>query len=144
MSETAARNEIWATGRRKTSVARIKLSEGTGKISVNNRSLDGFLGNGYIRHKSDINRVLKFIPEEKKYDIFVKHTRASGSGRFSNGSNLAPALDFKCRKRFGHRTDCLFGHPPVSGKNLSSLVFQTPLELGVLGVARFVQQVLQE
>ena len=27
--------EFWAVGRRKTSVARVKLSEGTGKITVN-------------------------------------------------------------------------------------------------------------
>ena len=31
-----------------------------------------------------------------------------------------------------------------SGEDLSSLVFQTPFELGVLRVSRFVQQVLQE
>lgn len=36
----AEKNQIWGTGRRKTSVARVKLSPGSGKITVNKRAFD--------------------------------------------------------------------------------------------------------
>src|SRR4029079_14191082 len=40
---TAAKKKYYlGTGRRKTSVARVRLSEGTGKISINGRELNDF------------------------------------------------------------------------------------------------------
>ena len=36
----AAKNQIWGTGRRKTSVARVKLTPGSGKVTVNKRAFD--------------------------------------------------------------------------------------------------------
>jgi small subunit ribosomal protein S9 len=38
----AKANQIWGTGRRKTSVARVKLTPGTGKITVNKRAFDNY------------------------------------------------------------------------------------------------------
>lgn len=38
------KKEFWATGRRKTSVARVRLSPGTGTIQVNNQSLPEYFG----------------------------------------------------------------------------------------------------
>lgn len=35
-------NQIWGTGRRKTSVARVKLTPGTGKITINRRAFDNY------------------------------------------------------------------------------------------------------
>ncbi len=40
----AAITEYRATGRRKTSVAQIRLSPGTGKVTVNGRTLDQYIG----------------------------------------------------------------------------------------------------
>jgi small subunit ribosomal protein S9 len=42
--------EIWTVGRRKTAVARLKLTEGTGKITVNHIDIDKYvtLGKSYI------------------------------------------------------------------------------------------------
>ena len=37
-------NKIYATGRRKASIAKVWLTPGTGKITVNGLSLDAFLG----------------------------------------------------------------------------------------------------
>jgi len=42
MSNTAASNEIVATGRRKTAVARVRLRPGQGKITVNDRPMEEF------------------------------------------------------------------------------------------------------
>jgi small subunit ribosomal protein S9 len=36
----AEKNQIWGTGRRKTSVARVKLTPGSGKITINKRAFD--------------------------------------------------------------------------------------------------------
>jgi len=38
----AKENQIWGTGRRKTSVARVKLTPGTGKITINQRAFDNY------------------------------------------------------------------------------------------------------
>ena len=43
MAETTAKKTAYlGTGRRKTSVARVRLSQGTGKISINGRTLTDF------------------------------------------------------------------------------------------------------
>lgn len=39
----AKNKEYWAVGRRKTSVARVKLSEGTGKITVNKLDIKDYI-----------------------------------------------------------------------------------------------------
>jgi small subunit ribosomal protein S9 len=38
----AEKNQIWGTGRRKTSVARVKLSPGSGKFTINKRAFDNY------------------------------------------------------------------------------------------------------
>src|SRR5271169_7161961 len=43
MANTAA-NSFYGTGRRKTSSARVYLRQGTGKVSINGRTLDEFFG----------------------------------------------------------------------------------------------------
>ena len=41
---TANSNTFYGTGRRKTSAARVYLSRGTGKVSINGRTLEEFFG----------------------------------------------------------------------------------------------------
>lgn len=52
MSNSVSDNEfpVWATGRRKCSVARVRVVQGTGQLLVNNKSLDDFFG-GHVRAK---------------------------------------------------------------------------------------------
>ena len=40
----AASNSFYGTGRRKTSSARVYLTTGTGKVSINGRTLEEFFG----------------------------------------------------------------------------------------------------
>ena len=64
-----------ATGRRKTAVARINLSPGTGKILVNERSFEH-----YFSRETDRNIVLeplKVTNNMNKFDILIK---VSGGG----------------------------------------------------------------
>jgi small subunit ribosomal protein S9 len=43
-ASTADSNTFYGTGRRKTSAARVYLSRGTGKVSINGRTLEEFFG----------------------------------------------------------------------------------------------------
>ena len=45
----SVKDEIWATGRRKASVARVRLSSGTGKITVNGRKFEDYFPSEAIR-----------------------------------------------------------------------------------------------
>jgi len=46
MAKTASKKKIqyWGTGRRKSSVARVRLVPGTGKITINKRDIDDYFG----------------------------------------------------------------------------------------------------
>jgi small subunit ribosomal protein S9 len=44
MANTANSDTFYGTGRRKTSAARVYLSRGTGKVSINGRTLEEFFG----------------------------------------------------------------------------------------------------
>ena len=59
----------YGTGRRKTATARVFLSSGTGKITINNRSLDVYFGRETARMV--VRQPLELIEATEKYDIFV-------------------------------------------------------------------------
>ncbi len=46
-----AKEYIWGTGRRKTSVARVRLARGAGKVTVNGRDLEAFFTEDKDRSK---------------------------------------------------------------------------------------------
>lgn len=67
------------TGRRKSSVARVVLTPGEGKISVNSR---GFAD--YFPRETDrisIMQPLKLVNLENKFDIFVRVTGGGSTGQ---------------------------------------------------------------
>ncbi len=57
------------TGRRKSSVARVRLVPGNGKITINKRSLDDYFG--YETLKREVKRPLMAVGVEGKYDVIV-------------------------------------------------------------------------
>lgn len=59
--------EFWAVGRRKTSVARVKLSEGTGKITVNKIDIKDYIKTGDAKVKSALSP-LATLNAQAKYD----------------------------------------------------------------------------
>jgi small subunit ribosomal protein S9 len=59
----------YGTGRRKTATARVFLSAGTGKITINNRDLDTYFGRETARMV--VRQPLELIEATEKYDIFV-------------------------------------------------------------------------
>lgn len=69
----------YATGRRKTSSARVYLSSGSGEITVNNRPLDRFFGRETAR--MIVRQPLDVVDMNDKFDINIKVTGGGISGQ---------------------------------------------------------------
>ncbi len=67
--------EIWASGRRKTSVARVILRPGTGKCEINGQSLEAYFPLNSMR--IELQQPLIVTEMQGKFDIFVN---AEGGG----------------------------------------------------------------
>jgi small subunit ribosomal protein S9 len=74
-SQVKGVNYIWATGRRKTAVARVRIRHGTGKIEVNYRPLEQYFTT--LQDRVTVLRPLKVTESMDKYDIYIN---ASGGG----------------------------------------------------------------
>jgi small subunit ribosomal protein S9 len=75
MNESAAnlsrQNPIWAVGRRKTAVARVRVIPGEGRIFVNSQSVKEFFG-GHERQVAAVMAPLKVLPKQlTNVDFFV-------------------------------------------------------------------------
>jgi len=68
MAETKI-NEFLGTGRRKTSVARVRLSSGTGKITVNGRAFNSYFPVDSLRMKAV--QPLAVTGTAEKFDVRV-------------------------------------------------------------------------
>jgi len=95
-------NQFWGTGRRKTSVARVKMGPGTGKIQVNHRPFEVYFPAEALR--AEVRQPLVFTENEGKFDIMVN---ARGGGIHSQAGavrlGIARALilfDPELRPRF--------------------------------------------
>ena len=65
-----AKVQYMGTGRRKKSVARVRLVPGNGKVVINNREIENFFGLETLR--MIVNQPLVLTGTENKYDIIVK------------------------------------------------------------------------
>ena len=70
---------FYGTGRRKTSTARVFLSNGSGEIKVNNRPLDRFFGRQTAR--MIVRQPLELINMTEKFDINVTVTGGGTTGQ---------------------------------------------------------------
>ena len=66
---------FYGTGRRKNSVARVRVYNGTGKITINDRDIDDYFG--LETQKLIVRQPLAVAAVEGKFDIVV---RVSGGG----------------------------------------------------------------
>ena len=71
----ADKNGFWGTGRRKTATARVKLTKGTGKITVNGKQLGQYFPLESMH--SYINQPLQITGLEGQFDI---HVNVRGGG----------------------------------------------------------------
>jgi small subunit ribosomal protein S9 len=82
----------WGTGRRKSSVARVRIKPGSGKLLVNKKELSE-----YFRREQDQRAVvapLKVVQAEKAFDIFI-NVRGGGTTGQAGASLLGVARALK-------------------------------------------------
>ena len=65
-----AKLQYAGTGRRKSSVARVRLVPGKGNITVNKKSLDEYFG-GLELLKNEVKRPLQLVGAEGKFDVIA-------------------------------------------------------------------------
>ncbi len=73
MPKKADKNEkivFYGTGRRKSSIARVRLVEGTGKITINGKDIDEYLGLDTL--KVIVKQPLTITNTLSKYDVICK------------------------------------------------------------------------
>jgi small subunit ribosomal protein S9 len=71
--------QYYATGRRKTSTARVYLRPGKGEITVNKRSLDAYFGRETSRMV--VKQPLELSEMSDKFDIYVNVVGGGNSGQ---------------------------------------------------------------
>ena len=69
---------FYGTGRRKNSVARVRVYNGTGKITINDRDIDDYFGLETL--KLIVRQPLAVAGVEGKFDIVVRVAGGGGSG----------------------------------------------------------------
>jgi small subunit ribosomal protein S9 len=84
VAETAAYR---GTGKRKTSVARVILEPGTGKITVNGREFAEYFPRGFLR--SVVSAPLIETDQAERFDV---RARLGGGGISGQGHGIARAL----------------------------------------------------
>lgn len=70
---------FYGTGRRKTSVARVRLYNGTGKVTINNRDIDDYFGLEAL--KLIVRQPLELVSLTGKFDVVVNVNGGGVSGQ---------------------------------------------------------------
>ena len=78
---------FYGTGRRKDSVARVRVYTGTGKITINDRDIDNYFGLETL--KLIVRSPLVLLGLEGKYDVVV---RVSGGGVYGQAGAIRHGL----------------------------------------------------
>lgn len=71
--------DVHAIGKRKTSIARVYLVEGQGKITVNHRAFENYFARGTGRYT--VMQPLRLTNLSEKYDIVVNVTGGGTTGQ---------------------------------------------------------------
>jgi small subunit ribosomal protein S9 len=100
VAETKTKKTYYlGTGRRKTSVARVRLSEGSGQIVINGRGLEE-----YFTEAKDRNAVvgpLELTEMRNRLDVFVK---VQGGGITGQGGAICQGIARALKQMFGLET----------------------------------------
>ena len=74
-----AKTQYYGTGRRKSSVARVRLIPGNGNITVNGKSLDDYLAMEIV--KREVKRPFEIAGCEGKFDVIATVTGGGYTGQ---------------------------------------------------------------
>ncbi len=72
--------KVYATGRRKSSIAKVWLTAGTGKITINGLSIDAWLG-GLEAKKKRVMQPLMIVKQDQSVDIVATTLGGGFSGQ---------------------------------------------------------------
>lgn len=96
MAEATKKKYYWGTGRRKTSVARVRLIEGTGKILINKRELEHFFTEDKDRRA--VLNPLDLVEMRNRLDVFVN---VRGGGFTGQGGAICQGIARALIEMFG-------------------------------------------
>jgi len=100
VAETAAKKVYHlGTGRRKTSVARVRIAEGTGKIAINKRPLEGFFTED--KDRNSVLGPLLLTEMRNRLDVFVT---VHGGGYSGQAGAICQGIARALKDMFGHQT----------------------------------------
>ena len=83
---------FWGTGRRKSSVARVRIKPGEGKLMVNKKELGDYFPR--VQDQKSIVSPLKAVESEKGFDVFI-NVRGGGQSGQAGASMLGIARALK-------------------------------------------------
>jgi small subunit ribosomal protein S9 len=75
----ASTNYIWATGRRKNAIARVRIKKGSGKVEINKRPVEDYFPIKSLQ--MILQQPLEATDSVSKYDIFITVTGGGISGQ---------------------------------------------------------------
>ena len=80
MAKKTAKNVYtWATGRRKKAIARVRITEGTGKITINKRDIEEYFPVDVMR--TIVCQPLVLVEASNKFDVIVNVVGGGLSGQ---------------------------------------------------------------
>jgi small subunit ribosomal protein S9 len=88
------------TGRRKTSVARVRLTEGNGQISINGRSLEDYFTED--KDRAAVTGPLELTEMRNRLDVFIT---VSGGGFTGQGGACSQGIARALKDMFGLTTE---------------------------------------
>lgn len=71
---------LWATGRRKESIARVRVIKGTGQLLINDKSINDYFG-GHTRARADASAPLLSNKHTPGYDFHITVTGGGVTGQ---------------------------------------------------------------
>ena len=100
MAETKTKKTYYlGTGRRKTSVARVRLSEGSGQIVINGRGLDEYFTE--VKDRNAVTGPLEVVEMRGRLDVFVK---VQGGGITGQAGAICQGVARALKQMFGLTT----------------------------------------
>jgi small subunit ribosomal protein S9 len=109
VAEKAAKKQVYlGTGRRKTSVARVRLMDGSGKISINGRELTYYFTE--VKDRNAVIRPLELVEMRGKLDVSIN---VRGGGFTGQGGAICQGIARALKIMFGGTTAP--ATPPAEG-----------------------------
>jgi small subunit ribosomal protein S9 len=97
VAEAVAKKKYYlGTGRRKTSVARVRISDGSGKITINDRPVDQFFTE--VKDRNAVMAALKLTEMTNKVDVKIK---TNGGGITGQSGAICQGMARALKNYFG-------------------------------------------